>query len=140
MVWSAESPSAIELYLQRRHHLPFLLTVKNVVMVLHRDEGSQVVGDRIVLHRVELIRIARAHSDVADVARFDHIVQSLHSFLDRGLIIEAMALKDVDIVEIESLQASLDAIKDMLSTEAGLISTQEADTQWTHSNRRKVVY
>lgn len=92
-------------------------------MVLHRDKGRQVVGDRIVLHRVELIRIARAHSDVADVARSDNIVQSLHSFLDWGPVIEAMTLEDVDIVEIESLQTSLDAIKDMLPTEAGLVST-----------------
>lgn len=35
-------------HLQGGHHLAFLLAVKKAVMVLHADEGSEVVADRIV--------------------------------------------------------------------------------------------
>lgn len=91
-------------------------------MVLHRDKRCQVVGDGVVLHREELVCIARAHSNVANVARFDNIVQSLHRFFDRCLRVEAMALEDVNVVEIEPFQTSLDAVKDVLPTEACLVS------------------
>ena len=39
--------------LQRREHLTFLLAVYEVVMVLHGNEGRQVVFDCIVLHSVD---------------------------------------------------------------------------------------
>ena len=35
-------------YLHRRDHLALLLAVQEAVLVLHRDEGGEVVGDRIV--------------------------------------------------------------------------------------------
>jgi hypothetical protein len=34
--------------LERRHHLPLLLAVNEVVMVLHRDERREVVCDGII--------------------------------------------------------------------------------------------
>ncbi len=34
--------------LQRREHLTLFLAVHKAVLVLHRDEGCQIVGDRIV--------------------------------------------------------------------------------------------
>jgi len=34
---------------ESRHHLALLLSVNEIVMILHRDKGRQLVGDRIVL-------------------------------------------------------------------------------------------
>jgi hypothetical protein len=39
--------------LERREHLALLFAVDDVVVVLHRDEGCEVVVDGIVLHRVD---------------------------------------------------------------------------------------
>ena len=41
--------------LERRKHLAFLLAVRQVVVVLHRDEGRETVGDRVVCARVLVI-------------------------------------------------------------------------------------
>lgn len=40
------------IHLQRREHLAFLLAVHERIVVLHRDEGRQVVCDRVVCGRV----------------------------------------------------------------------------------------
>jgi hypothetical protein len=39
--------------LERREHLALLFAIYEIVVVLHRDEGCEVVVDRVVLHRVD---------------------------------------------------------------------------------------
>ena len=55
------------------------------------------------LHDLELPRPATAHTDIPDPARLHHIVQSLHGLFDGRVIVEAVALEDIDIVELQAL-------------------------------------
>lgn len=93
-------------------------------MVLHGDEGRQIVGNGVVLHGMELIRIAGAHPDIANIARFDDVVQSLHRLLNRCLGVEAVTLQDIDVFKIKPFQASLNAVEDVLPAEAGSVAIQ----------------
>lgn len=72
-------------------------------MILHRDERSEVVRDRVVLHGVELIGVATRHADVTGITGFDDVVQGLHGFGDGGVVVEAVALEDIDVVELQAL-------------------------------------
>ena len=69
----------------------------------------------LTLHGAELPGVARAHANVADVSRLDDVVERLHRLLDRRIIVEPMALKNVNVVELQTLQAVLDALKDVLT-------------------------
>jgi hypothetical protein len=66
------------------------------------------------LHDAELPRPTRAHPDVPDVAGLDDVVEGLHGLLDRGVWIEAMALQDIDVVQLESLERCFDRVEDVL--------------------------
>ena len=77
-----------------------------------------------------LVCIARAHSNVANIARLHHIVQRLHlsarkfhdaireissyRLLNRRILVEAMALKYVYVVQLQPLQAMLHGVEDVL--------------------------
>ena len=67
-----------------------------------------------------LIGVAGAHADVAHVASLHDVVERLHRLLDRCIIVEPMALKNVNVVELQTLQAVLDALKDMLAAPGGM--------------------
>lgn len=68
-----------------------------------------------------LVGIARAHADIANIARLHDIMQCLHRLLDGREIIEAMAPVQIDVVQLEALQASLDGSEDILPAQAILI-------------------
>lgn len=68
-----------------------------------------------------LVGIARAHADIANIARLHDIMQCLHRLLDRRIIIEAMAPVQVDVIQLEALQTSLDGSEYILSAQAILI-------------------
>jgi hypothetical protein len=71
-------------------------------MILHRNKRSQTIRNSIILHRMELPSIARRHSDVASVACFDDVVESVHRFGDGSFGIETVALENVDVVELKA--------------------------------------
>lgn len=45
-------------------------------------------------------------------------MQGLHGLLNRGVRVEAMALKHIDIIELQPLQARFDTVKDMFSAQS----------------------
>ena len=57
---------------------------------------------------------AATHAYVPDVSRLDNIMQSLHRLLDRCVRIEAVALQDVDVFKLETIQRLLHRIKNVL--------------------------
>jgi hypothetical protein len=63
---------------------------------------------------VELVRVAARHPDVPSISCLYHIVKGLHGLLDRRVVVKAVALEDVDIVELESLERVLDGFEYML--------------------------
>lgn len=66
--------------------------------ILHTDERRQLVIDRIILHCVELVGETRAHPNIADVSGLDDIVQRLHCLFDRSVVVEAVALEEIDVL------------------------------------------
>jgi hypothetical protein len=51
---------------------------------------------------------ARGHADVSNVTGLHDVVECLHGLLNRCIVVEAMALENVDVVKLEALQAVLD--------------------------------
>lgn len=47
---------------------------------------------------MELVRKARRHADVSDLAGLDDVVQRLHGLLDRRLGVKSVALEQVDVL------------------------------------------
>lgn len=83
-------------------------------MILHRNKRREFIVDCIVLHCVELVSVATRHPNVPRISSLDDIVQSLHRLGNRGIVVESMALEDIDIVELEALKRVFDRIKNML--------------------------
>lgn len=68
----------------------------------------------LTLHSVKLVSVTTAHPDVPNPTLLNHVMQRLHRFFDRGVIIESMTLKHVDIVELQAGKGSLNRVKDVL--------------------------
>lgn len=56
------------------------------------------------LHSVELPSIAATHSNVTHPARLDNIVKSLHSLFNGCIVVEPVALKDIDVIGLETFE------------------------------------
>jgi hypothetical protein len=96
-----------------RDHLALLLAVDQVVVVLHRDEAGARGG-------LSLGELPREHAARADVARFpglDHILQRVHRLLDRSPRIPPVDLVEVDVVELQPRERSVDRGQNMLARE-----------------------
>ena len=63
---------------------------------------------------MKLVGMAARHSDIACISSFDYIMQSLHGFGDRSVVVKAMTLKYVDIVELETLERVFDGLEYVL--------------------------
>ena len=59
--------------------------------------------------------MAAAHADVPNLAALDDIMQCLHRFLNRCIIVKAMALQEIDVVELETPERVLYAFEDVLA-------------------------
>ena len=98
---------------------PFLLTLDQVVLVLHRDEQGPTVQVSGVLHLGELPGIHRRRAEIADLPRLDEVVQRLHRLLDRGVGVEAVDQVDIDVVSVEASQRGVDLLHDRRAGQAG---------------------
>ena len=58
--------------------------------------------------------VAATHANVSRVSRLDNVVQSLHRLLNRCVRVETVALQNIDVVELETLERLLYRIEDML--------------------------
>ena len=80
--------------------VPLILTIQQVIVVLHRGEWSEAILLCANLHVMELITVHGRCADGSYLARLDQRVQGLHSFLDRVVEVEAMNLIEVKIVGV----------------------------------------
>jgi hypothetical protein len=85
------------------------------MVVLHRDERRQLVIDRIVLHRMELVGVAAGHPDIPCVSSLNNVVQGLHCLGDGCVGVKAVTLKDINVVKLKTLEGVLDRLKYMLN-------------------------
>src|ERR1051325_8065028 len=104
-------------------HLPLLLTVDEVVVRLHGDAARPAVEVGRVLHLRELPREHARGAEVAGLAGFDDVVQRLERLLDRRVMVEAVDLKEVDVLHAEAAEGGVDGVHDVLAGEAAAVRT-----------------
>ena len=126
-----------------------------LVLTLHCVDYEPKCEQRYTLRgeTLTLVCPARTHSDVADVTRFDDIMQSLHLNRSKGRLTnywgvltvssigvslsnlwpgellmsftfracETLALKEVDVIKLKSLQTLLHTRKNMFATQSMLV-------------------
>jgi hypothetical protein len=120
-------------YFERGHHLPLLFSVDQTVVVLHRDKWRELVIDRIVLHRVELVGVAARHPNISRISSLNDIMQSLHRLCNRCVGVKAVTLKDVDIVKLEPFKRVFDGFEDVLRL------TNEVRIGWPRSRIKRTL-
>ena len=84
-------------------------------MVLHGHELRPSMLLCHVLHHGELIGPHRAGADIPNLPALHQIVQSFHSLFDGGVIVEAMNLKEINVVRLQAFQGCIDRVEDGLS-------------------------
>src|SRR4029077_15827644 len=98
----------------QRQHFALLLAVEQVDQVLHADEAGPAVALGYSKCLGELPSVHRRRADIAGLAGLDDIVKRLHRLLDRGFVIPAMDLVEVDVLDAEPTQAGVDLAHDCL--------------------------
>ena len=98
-------------------HLAFFLAVQQIILRLHRDEARPAVAFGGMLHFGEAPGFHGGSADVARLPGLHDIVQRLHRLLYRRGLIEAVDLKQIDIVQAEPGQAVVDRLEERLARE-----------------------
>lgn len=60
-------------------------------------------------------------ADITDLARLDEIVEGLHGLLERGVVVEAVNLEQVDVVGAQAAQRGVDLIEDGSARQVELV-------------------
>ena len=63
----------------------------------------------------------RRSTNIAHFAGLDDIMESIHGFLRGCSGVETVNLQQIDVGQIESLQAGIDTLEDMLPTQSVLV-------------------
>lgn len=72
------------------------------------DQVCSAQHTPLTLHQLELPRETTAHSNIPHRTRLHDVMQSLHGLFDGRLIIEAVALQDIDVVKLKAVQRVFD--------------------------------
>lgn len=84
-----------------------------------------------MLHHDELVRPHRARADVPHFPASDEVMESFHGLFNRGEGVEAMDLKQIDVLRTEAFQRGVDGVEDRLAGEAWRVSV--VCDQWESS-------
>ena len=106
---------------QHRHDLAFQVAPGHRVVGLQRFEARQAqpLGDAQRLDDLPGRPVGDA--DVAHVALAHQLVERAHGLLDRRGRVEAVDLVQVDVLELQPLQAGLDAVEDVAARRAARV-------------------
>jgi hypothetical protein len=55
------------------------------------------------------------------LATSNEVIKSLHRFFNRSVVVKAVDLEQVDVVDIQSLQAGIDGVEDRLARETTVV-------------------
>lgn len=105
-------------------HFALILTVEQVEVVLH---GYKVCPAVLFSNAVRFFKLPREHcrcADIASLAGFDDIVHCFHGFLDWRIPVPAMEYVNVNIVELQALEAVVDLAGYRLARRAGHIGAE----------------
>lgn len=86
---------------------------------------SRAGQGRLTLHELELPRPAAAHPDVPHPSGLNDVVQRAHRLFDRSVVVESVALEDIDVVELQSGQRVLDRGEDSLSGISPVVTSKD---------------
>src|SRR5215218_1778832 len=107
-----------------REHLPLLLAVDQVVVVLHRGEPGPPTRRGGVLGLGELPGVHARRAEVAGLAGPHDVVEGPHRLLDRGLVVPAVDLVEVDVVGPQPVQRGVDGGQDVLARQPAVVGTR----------------
>ena len=63
-------------------------------------------------------------SDIAHLAAADEVVERRQRFLDRGVVVLAVQLQQIDMIDAKPVQRGIDRLQDMLTRRAELVGTR----------------
>jgi hypothetical protein len=98
-----------------RDHLPLVLTVEQVVVVLHGGEPGPAVSVSHRLHVVQLVGVHGRCPQGPDLPGAHEGIEGLHGLLDRGGVVEAVDDVEVEVVGAQTLQGPVDLAFDGLA-------------------------
>ena len=61
------------------------------------------------------------HPDVVDLALADEVVEGPHGLFERGLVVVAVGLEQIDVVGLQPLQRRVERLDDVLAREAPVV-------------------
>ena len=119
----------------QRQHLGLDAPAQDRVLGLvgHQPVQPQVVGQGEGV--ADLAGGPLAHPDVVDLALADQVVQGPQGLLQRGLVVEAVALVQVEVVGAQPAQAGVAGLHDVLAGQAavvGAVPDREVDLGGEH--------
>jgi hypothetical protein len=95
------------------------------VLRLVRDElHAELLREGVA--RPDLLRVPLAHADVERLALADDVGERLHRLLERGLVVVAVRLVEIDVVGPEACQGAVDRLQDVLAAEPGVVVARRA--------------
>ena len=102
-------------------HLALFFAIEQVVVVLHGDEARPAVEVGEIERLGELPGVHGRGADVADLAGLHHIVERFEGFFDRGFVVPAMDLVEVDVVGLQAAEALVEFVEDGFAREAAAV-------------------
>ena len=90
------------------------------VLRLVRDQlHAELLRERVAL--LQLLRRPLRDADVERLALTDDVGERLERLLQRGLVVEAVRLVEVDVVGAEARQRAVDRLEDVLAAQSGVV-------------------
>ena len=98
-------------------HFALFFTVEQGVLVLHADELGPAILLSDELHACKLGCPHAGGADVADFSGENQVVQRAHGLFDGHGVVESVDLEEVDILQIQTGEGSIDRGEDCLTRE-----------------------
>ena len=99
----------------KRQHFSLLFTINSIHVVLHGRKTGPTVQIGRVLGLGKLPGIHAGSANIERLARFHYIVQRFHCFFDRGLVIPAVNLVEINVIGAQTTQRIINPFHDMLA-------------------------
>mgnify|MGYP002528973815 CR=1 FL=1 len=90
--------------LAKRDDFPFVLAIKEVIVVLHRAKLCPSIPLGSNLHTVKLVSVHGGSAQSADLSAFYEAIQRLHGFLNRRRSIKPVDYVKINIIRVQPFE------------------------------------